>query len=74
MIQKVKIRDWIENKTSGRVPPPPTNPSKRYQDMNEEILINDMLKRIGLDREDLKHMKPSELKARIRDNKLDSIL
>lgn len=70
----MRIKDLRDIMYSPPPPPPPPIKDTSYRLVNEDILLSDMLNRLGLNREDLIHMKPSELQARIRDNKLDSIL
>jgi hypothetical protein len=41
--------------------------------VNEDILLSDMLKRLGLRRENLIHVNPDELKSRIREDKLNKL-
>ena len=67
-------RDLVYDGTYSSPPPPPPGKDPSYRLVNEDIILSDMLNRLCLRREDLIHMTPDELKARIRDNKLNSIL
>lgn len=67
-----KHKDWVKEKLVHEIVDYNyDHGGHRYQ--NEEILIKDMLKRLGLNREDLVDIIPSELEAKIRDNKLNEI-
>ncbi len=46
--------------------------SHRFE--NEETLVKEMLKKLNINEDELDSMEPSELKARIRDYNIDTIL
>ena len=45
-----------------------------YQSENERIIIEDYIKRNGITEDDLDDLSPSELRQKIRNNKLDTLL
>lgn len=49
-----------------------STPSNRFE--NEEILVKEMLKKLNINEDELDSMEPGELKARIRDYNIDTIL